>query len=145
MSKNLLTADEVVALEMNPYVKKVTERSVIFTTEFKVLVYERIKNGENIGKVLDSIGISSASLGKSRLNGIRGKLYKDAIRPEGFAIKKSERQEKNYEEKLENRIKKLERELLRAEQTIEFLKKTQKLDMMAQIEQRQVQVKSICL
>ncbi len=143
MSKKLFTEQEISVFIKNPYVMQVSERSITLTAECKTIAYERMKNGERLCDILDSIGIDSVVLGRTRIQGIEEKLHKLANRPEGFANLKFGKREKTTqkrEESLEKKIEKLEKELKKATQTIDFLKKTEQADLEARKKCRQNRV-----
>ena len=94
MSRKLLTDEEVLALRNHHGVASVSARTVVFTAEFKRKIYDRLLQGEAIKDVLESEGINTAALGKTRLNGLQEKIYKQADREEGFANLKKERRDR---------------------------------------------------
>ncbi len=134
MSRKLLTDEEVLALRNHHGVASVSARTVVFTAQFKKKIYDRLLQGEAIKDILESEGINTAALGKTRLNGLQEKIYKQANREEGFANLKKERRPKTKEEKeasLQAQIRQLQHELAYTKQEVEFLKKVQAADMEA--------------
>lgn len=131
MSNKLFTAEEVAAFQASPYVESASARSVVFTPEFKQIVYEELQSGYRIDAVLEAHGIDTAALGKSRMRGMQEKLYKAAEREAGFANLRKQPREKatdGKEETTENRIRRLEAELAYTRQEVDFLKKVQAAD-----------------
>lgn len=131
MSNKLFTPEEVAAFQASPYVESASARSVVFTPEFKQIVYEELQSGHRIDAVLEAHGIDTAALGESRMRGMQEKLYKAAEREAGFAnLRKQPRQKATdgKEETTEKRIRRLEAELAYTRQEVDFLKKVQAAD-----------------
>ncbi len=132
MSNKLFTEDEVNELKMSPYVDSVSKRSVVFTPQFKQMIYEHLCNGEIMQDILESYGINTAALGKARVNGLREKIEIAAVRDEGFSnLRKKPRQKNEQSESgssLQKRILQLEHELAYTKQEVEFLKKVRQAD-----------------
>lgn len=130
MSNKLFTPEEIAVFRASPHVESVSERSVVFTPEFKRLVYKELLAGHKIEAVLEAHGIDTAAMGRSRIRGIQYKLFRSASREEGFAnLKKVPR--RSAEERAitaEQRIRRLEAELAYTQQEVEFLKKVQAAD-----------------
>lgn len=135
MSRKLLSEAEIASLKAHPGVDAVTERVVIFTSEFKRKVYSRMTTGEDIYDILETEGIDVSALGQTRINGMREKLRKYADRAEGF--EKRDRRDRPSDDvsqsaaadsDIQSRLKRLEHELAYARQEIEFVKKIQMAD-----------------
>ncbi len=132
LSKKLFTSEEVAAFKASPYVESATMRELVFTPEFKKIIYERIVLGEKIEKVLEEYGINTAAMGKFRVRGLQDKLEKYARREAGF--ERQDRSSKTDEGKAavaEKRIVQLEHELAYMKQEVEFLKKVRQVDLEA--------------
>lgn len=132
---NPLTKQEIDQLLMNPYVKSATAKTVMFTEEFKELVYKEKKAGKSITKIFIDAGISPEILGESRIKGFSYTLNKKARTQSDF----SDQRKNNYHrpamtgnETVEDRVKQLENELAYTRQEVEFLKKLQMANMEAQ-------------
>ena len=137
MSKKLLSEEAVIALKASPYVESVSERSVVFTAQFKALAYEELRKGKAMTDIFEEHGIDSSALGKARINGFREKVEIAAKREAGFEnLRKQKRQKKEAapEDKLERRVRQLEHQLAYAQQEVEFLKKIQQADTEARIQ-----------
>ena len=131
MSKKLFTAEEIANFRASPYVESVSERSVVFTPEFKRLVYSELLRGNRIDAILEGHGIDTAAMGENRLRGMQEKLFRDAGREEGFSNLKKTPKKKTVKEQAittECRIRRLEAELAYTKQEVEFLKKLQAAD-----------------
>lgn len=131
MSNKLFTPEEVAAFRASPHVESVSERSVVFTPEFKRLVYKELLVGNGIEAILEAYGIDTAAMGESRVRGMQAKLFQAAKRDAGFVNLKRAPKRKTSEEKAittEQRIRRLEAELAYTRQEVEFLKKVQAAD-----------------
>lgn len=135
MSRKLFSEEEVAAFHSSPYVESVSERSIVFTPEFKEICYQAYQQGQSLKKVLEEHGIDTGAMGQTRINGFSQKLEREANRPEGFANLRKEKRKKEIqttESKLELRVRQLEHQLAYAQQEVEFLKKLQQANMEAQ-------------
>lgn len=135
MSKKLFSAEEIAAFRGSPYVESVSDRSLVFTPEFKEKCHTMYQQGVPMKKVLEEHGIDTGAMGRARIAGYCQKLAKEANRPEGFAnLRKQKRQaqEQTEQTKLERRVRQLEHQLVYAQQEVEFLKKLQQANMEAQ-------------
>ena len=132
---NPLSQREIEQLRKNPYIKKVTANTVMFTDEFKQLVYEKKCEGVSISETMRSCKIDPDILGESRVSGFAYTLNKKAKTEAGFTDQRSgnyHRPPKTGSETVEQRIKQLENELAYTRQEVEFLKKLQAANMEAQ-------------
>ena len=131
MSNKLFTQEELQALKASPYVESASERTVVFTPEFKKTLYEALIAGKKIRDALEEYGIDTAALGNTRINGIHEKIFKLSNREEGFENLKKRSKIKSPEAKDESilkRMRQLENELAYTKQEVEFLKKIQQAD-----------------
>ena len=132
---NPLSQREIEQLQKNPCVKKVTANSVMFTEEFKRLVYERKCEGVSVTEIMRSYQIDPKILGESRVSGFVYTLNKKAKTDTGFTDQRSgnyHRPAKTGEETVEQRVRQLENELAYTRQEVNFLKKLQAANMEAQ-------------
>ena len=132
---NPLSQREIEQLQKSPYIKKVTANCVMFTEEFKSLVYERKREGVSIPEIMRSCQIDPEILGESRVSGFAYTLNKKAKSESGFTDQRCSnyhRPAKTGEETVEQRVKQLENELAYTRQEVEFLKKLQTANMEAQ-------------
>lgn len=135
MSRKLLSEAEIASLKTHPGVESVTERVVIFTSEFKRKVHNRMTAGEDIFDILETEGIDVSALGQTRIYGMREKLRKYASRAEGFEkrVRRDRLSDASQpatadDSDIQSRLKRLEHELAYAKQEIEFVKKIQMAD-----------------
>ena len=135
MSKKLFSEEEITAFRSSPYVESVSDRSLIFTPEFKEKCHTMYQQGIPMKKILEDHGIDTGVMGKARISGFCQKLAKEANRPEGFSNLRKEKhkaREQAEQTKLERRVRQLEHRLAYAQQEVEFLKKLQQANMEAQ-------------
>ena len=136
MSKRLFSKDEQLILRANPYVESVTEKSVIFTPEFKEKAYQALLRGERMAAIFEEHGIQPAILGSTRINGFREKIQHYADREEGFSnLRKTKHRGVNKGAKPDSmvgRMSYMENKISYLEQEVEFLKKTRQADLEAQ-------------
>ena len=126
MSTRLLKKEDVEKLRENVYVKTATTRSVIFTTEFKQLVYEQLHQGKTTRQIFKENGFDVEVLGEKRLLNFQSSIEKQAEREEGFVDKRTNNQRKpakDSEEDLRNKLRQMEHRLRYLEQENNFLKK----------------------
>lgn len=135
MSKKLFSAEEIAAFRSSPYVESVSDRSLVFTPEFKEKCHTMYQQGIPMKKILEEHCIDTGAMGKARIAGYCQKLAKEASRPEGFANLRKQNhraQEQAEQTKPERRVRQLEHQLAYAQQEVEFLKKLQQANMEAQ-------------
>ena len=135
MSKKLFSEEEITAFRSSPYVESVSDRSLVFTPEFKETCHTMYQQGIPMKKILEDHGIDTGAMGKARISGFCQKLAKEANRPEGFANLRKEKhqiREQTEQTKLERRVRQLEHQLAYAQQEVEFLKKLQQANIEAQ-------------
>lgn len=116
-------------LRRNKYVVKVSESSVQFTSEFKIIIERESHQGKTQKRILSDLGIDSEVFGKRRLNSMFVRTRAQAKRPEGFERIKSPGRPKKLtfsSPEEENRYLKDRNEYL--EQENEFLKKLKALE-----------------
>lgn len=123
MSNKTFTEEEIKALLKNPYVKKVSDKSITYTQNFKEEFMERYKKRELPTEIFRSLGFNTQLLGKRRIASCsyRFKQYND--RMNGF-----EDQRKGASGRPKRKGITAEVKLARAEEKIqqesEFLKKS---------------------
>lgn len=129
MAKVKFTQEEIEALKGNPYVTRVSEKSVSFSQEFKEKLILECRTGKSRLRILRDLGIDAKVLGATRVNCLFRRVRKQATRPQGFTGAKPVGRPKkvtfaSVDE--ENRYLKDRMEYL--EQENEFLKKLQALE-----------------
>ena len=130
------TKEEMDHLRASRHVKKVTEKMVKFTPEFKRYFYQRLTGGKTARQIFLECGIDPEILGEKRIEGFSYSIRKQAKRDEGFEDLRQNNyrhqpQEATEDIPVEKRIRQLEHELAYTQQEVEFLKKLQMADMEA--------------
>ncbi len=70
MEKNYFSDEQVLELQNNPYVKKVSNKAITYTDEFKQLFMEKYEAGSGPSCILREFGFDTTVLGRRRINGI---------------------------------------------------------------------------
>lgn len=84
MGVNYFSDEQVKELEKNPYVKKVSIKSITYSEEFKELFWIDLQNGMMPGNIFRKYGFDPHMLGSSRTNKFTNRVRKEAAREEGF-------------------------------------------------------------
>ncbi len=84
MGKYYFTPEQVEQLRQNKYVKKVSEKSITYTEEFKEVFLLEYNTGKLPSQILIEMGFDYKVLGKSRVDNIVQSTKKQSLRPEGF-------------------------------------------------------------
>ena len=130
MSKYHFTEKQIIELQKNKYVNKVTEKSIQFTTEFKEEFIRLGKNGLGPVTILTQLGIDPKVLGRDRIDKLAYRIREQSKRPEGFERKENSSKGKKRKLSFESKDEELEyyKELAeRLSQENEFLKKLRAL------------------
>ena len=118
------TEDEIRRLEANPYVINATDRFINFTAEFKQTFYSRYKETRKPKRILESLGFDIELLGYARIHSITMHVVKE-YETRGYFSDLNMRQSREIspESAFAYKIQYLEKELARAKQENEYLKK----------------------
>lgn len=84
MGVNYFSDEQVKELEKNPYVKKVSIKSITYSEEFKELFWIDLQNGMMPGNIFRKYGFDPHMLGSSRTLKFTNRVRKEAAREEGF-------------------------------------------------------------
>lgn len=84
MGNKYFTNEQVEQLKRNKYVKKVSEKSITYTEEFKEVFIKEYNLGKPLSKILIEMGFEPKTLGKQRIKNISKRVREQAVRPEGF-------------------------------------------------------------
>ena len=135
MAEKPLSAEEVDELRKSPYIASIIGNKIVFTPEFKKVMYTELISGKTIRTTLEEHGINPEILGKSRVWAISNRLRINAERKEGFADLRKNNSRKpakeTREQTLATRVEQLEHELAYTRQEVEFLKKIHTADLEA--------------
>lgn len=84
MGINYFTEEQVKQLMMNPYVKKVGEKSITYTEEFKELFMTKYRQGIPPSEILKDLQFDVSALGESRISNLTDCIKKQSKRVDGF-------------------------------------------------------------
>ena len=135
--RNFFTVEQQEILRKNPFTLEVTERYIRFTVEFKkFLLEEREKNGTTYKNIFRKAGYDPEMLGHYRIIGISKKIQEEKKSPRGLheTAAKTHYTKENERVQTQKAIKQLQDEVLRLQQQIEFLKKTQVIKALDEME-----------
>lgn len=80
MGKNYFIDEQVQQLQLNPYVKNVSNKAITYTDEFKVVFTEKYLQGNPPSVILRGMGFDPHILGKKRIDRFVGNVYKSQDR-----------------------------------------------------------------
>lgn len=124
---NLFTPEQQEILRANPYTLAVTDRQIRFTVAFKrFILNEYAKPGITLKQAFRNAGYDPDMLGRYRIRSCIQNIREEAASPKG--LRETTRSSKLAEEDLSRKrtqtaIKELQRELLKTQQELAFLKK----------------------
>ena len=126
--KKLFTKEQQAILMSNPYTLRVSEHQIKFTLEFKRFILNELnKPGITVKKAMINAGYDPDILGTDRINGIVRGIRKQAASPKGLhetGASKSKLAEQDLSKKRTSAaIQELQRELLKTQQELAFVKK----------------------
>lgn len=84
MGKKYFTPEQVEDLRQNKYVKKVSEKSITYTEEFKEIFILEYNFGKLPSHILIEMGFDPKILGQKRVDTIVQRTKQQSLRPEGF-------------------------------------------------------------
>lgn len=114
MDKNYFTDEDVEALSKNKYVKKVTNKTISFTKEFKELFIEESNTGKGPTRIFIEQGFNPYTLGYCRIISFSKRIKKKNKKGVPF--------DDNRGKKSTGRPKKDKEQFSSLEEEIEFLK-----------------------
>ena len=114
MERNYFTNEEIEILSKNNYVKKVTNKTISFTKEFKELFIEESNKGKGPTRIFIEQGFSPYILGSERIKKFSVRIKKKAKNNLSF--------DDNRGKKATGRPKKVKEEFSSLEDEITFLK-----------------------
>ncbi len=131
MPRNYFTKEQILELEKNEYVLKVTAANITFTMDFKKIFVSLLTDGYGPTEAIRRLGINPNILGRHRIEGLSERLKRQAIRPEGFNRKTGPgigRPKKITFNSIEEENQYLKDQLEFLKQENEFLKKLEALE-----------------
>lgn len=139
MGKNYFTEEQQIELRKNPYIQKVSAKSITYTKEFKEKFEEEYRMGKLPSEILFNMGIDPRTLGKRRKDSIVSRIKLYELRPEGCddTRKNSSGRPPTKDLTDAERIKRLEQKVTYLNQENEFLKKNIQIDRQVYWEYKQ--------
>ena len=84
MGNKYFTNEQVEQLKRNESVKKVSEKSITYTEEFKERFLLEYNSGKPLSQILIEMGFDPKVLGERRVSNIVQRIKEQSLRPEGF-------------------------------------------------------------
>jgi transposase len=133
MGNNYFTEEQQNELRNNPYVKKVSEKSITYTKEFKEKFKEEYRAGKLPSQILSDMGFDQHMIGKGRKTSLVTRMKVYELRPEGFEDTRKNNSGRPAIKQLTDaeKIKRLEHKIAYLNQENEFLKKNTQMDQQA--------------
>lgn len=133
--KNYFTQEEILQLEKNIHVKRVSKKTISFTEEFTKKFYNERMDGKRPEDIFAENGIDPELLGQSRVKSYDFHTRRNAQRESGFTDERrlNRRRPRKPATTDADRITQLEHELAYTRQEVEFLKKIASANMEARI------------
>lgn len=133
MGKKYFTEEQQSELRNNPYIQKVSAKSITYTKEFKEEFEEEYRGGKLPVQILDDMGLDHLILGKRRRDSIVTRMKRCELRPEGFEDTRKNNSGRPTTRQLSDteKIKRLEQKISYLNQENEFLKKNAQMDRQA--------------
>ncbi|MBZ9621673.1 hypothetical protein G9F71_002170 [Clostridium sp. FP2] len=141
MGVNHFTEEQQEELRKNPYIKKVSDKSITYTTEFRELFAREYRAGKIPSQILAECEINYQLLGKRRKDGLVAMIKKCELRADGFEDIRKNHSGRPVTKDLTDteRISKLEHQINYLKQENEFLKKIEFLDKQAEWKEKRKQ------
>ncbi len=134
MGKNYFTEKQQEQLRNNPYIERVSEKAITYTTEFRKKFATEYEAGRLPSIILRDMGIDPQLLGKRRIDTITRRIKKFSLRAEGFEDTRKNNSGRPSTKQLseQERIAYLEHQVKYLKQENAFLKKINFLDKQAE-------------
>lgn len=144
MGNHYFTDEQIRILERNPYIQKITHKSIKYSQQFKEEFWRLYSQGETPRSILQSFGIDPGILGERRLSNIVQRIKIEAERLEGFADTRATNSGRPRTGHMtpEEKIRYLEHKIAYQHQEIEFLKKIRYAEKKLLWKQRKKNTKS---
>ena len=125
MGVNYFTDEQLRLLEENPYVVKVSKKSITYSEEFKELYWIDYQNGMQQIEIFKKYGFDPYALGSRRRDNFTDRLKKQAAREDGFKDTRSKNSGRpsTKELSLEEQLERLKHKNEILQQENDFLKR----------------------
>ena len=133
MGRNYFTEEQQNELRENPYIQKVSAKSITYTKDFKEKFVEEYRAGKLPSQILTDMGIDYRLLGKRRRDSLVARMKQYGLRLEGCEDTRKNNSGRPSTKDLTDaeKIKRLEQKLAYLNQENEFLKKNIQMDRQA--------------
>ena len=84
MGKRYFSEEEIAKLRENEYIKKVSEKSIKYTLEFKKEFWRRYQDGQSPENIFLDLGFDLDIINRERIYGLTNNIKRQAIRANGF-------------------------------------------------------------
>lgn len=144
MGVNHFTEEQQEELRKSPYIKKVSDTSITYTTEFKELFAYEYRAGKTPAQILTECGINHQLLGCKRKDALVAMVKKCELRPDGFEDTRKGNLGRPVTKDLTDaeQISRLEHQIKYLKQENEFLKKIEFLNRQAEWKQKRKQLQN---
>lgn len=134
MGINHFTEEQQENLRKNPYIKKVSQRAITYTVEFRELFAREYRNGKLPSQILSECRIDHQLLGRRRKDALVSMVKKCETRLDGFADTRTQKSGRSITKNLTDteRIQRLQHEINYLKQENTFLKKIEFLNRQAE-------------
>lgn len=145
MGVNYFTDEQIKILKDNPYIEKISHKSIKYSQNFKIEFWFLYSQGELPSSILASFNIDPHILGQKRISSIVQRIKKEAERLEGFedTRKHNVGRPKTRDMSSEEKIAYLEHKIAYQKQEIEFLKKIRLVERKSYWKQQKKNTKSL--
>ena len=144
MGVNYFTDEQVEILKSNPYIEKVSNKSIKYSKQFKEEFWILYSKGESPSQILIKFGIDPKILGQKRISNIVHRIKMEANRLEGFEDTRKNNSGRPATKHMtpEEKIAYLEHKVAYQKQEIDFLKKIRFVEKKAYWKQQKKNTKS---
>jgi hypothetical protein len=133
IGREAFTEPEIEILSASPHVRKVTEKTISYTPEFKALFWEKYEAGNSPPDIFEEAGFDLDILGDSRIFGLLTAIRREKVIAEQTEKIASQGSAATSNKKIigeinEKEIRKLMHQVAYMSQELEFIKKIMKAD-----------------
>jgi hypothetical protein len=141
MGANHFTEEQQEELRKNPYIKRVSDKAITYTAEFREIFANEYRAGKAPSQILSECGIDHQLLGKKRKDSLVAMVKKCELHLDGFEDTRKGNSGHPVTRDLTDaeRISRLEHQIKYLKQENEFFKKTEFLDKKAEWKKKQKQ------
>ncbi len=133
MGINYFTKEQIELLSNNKYVIKVSEKSITYSDEFKLLFLSELNNGLTPKLIFEKYGFPYIVLGERRINNCSSRWKKQSTREQGLSDTRKFNSGRPCEKELspDEQIERLKHKILILEQENSYLKKIRLIEKAA--------------